>query len=76
MGDTAIGDYLILQAVRDSRGAATHSVLKAMVRKKKIVSDEPGVLINTGAGLHDVDQRQPDLPIIDAAHPIAAARGT
>lgn len=99
----AIGDYLILQAVRDSggdaytvtdeeivadmrelasadglfacpEGAATYGALKAMVREQKIQPDERVVLFNTGAGLKYVDLLRPELPIVDAAHPIAAAR--
>ncbi len=100
----AIGDYLILGAVRESggdaytvtddeilasmrelaaaeglfacpEGAATYGALKAMVRDGKIGPAERVVLFNTGAGLKYVDLLRPELPIVDADHPIAAARG-
>ncbi|HLN14964.1 MAG TPA: threonine synthase [bacterium] len=99
----AIGDYLILQAVRDSggeayavtdetilddmrelahsdglfacpEGAATFSALKAMVRERKVAPTDRVVLFNTGAALKYVDLLHPALPIVDAAHPIAAAQ--
>jgi len=98
----AIGDYLILQAVRDSggdayavtdeeiigdmrelaqsdglfacpEGAATYSALKVMVRERKVSPTDRVVLFNTGAALKYVDLLHPALPIVDAAHPIAAA---
>ncbi len=100
----AIGDYLILGAVRESggdaytvtddeiladmrdlatteglfacpEGAATYGALKAMVRDGKIGPAERVVLFNTGAGLKYVDLLRPELPIVDADHPIVVARG-
>ena len=98
----AIGDYLILQAIRESRGeayavtdeaivddmrelarldglfacpegAATYGALKAMVREGKVDPGDRVVLFNTGAALKYVDLLRPSLPVVDAAHPIAAA---
>jgi threonine synthase len=54
-------------------GAATYSALKAMVREDKIEPGERVVLFNTGAALKYVDLLHPELPIVDAAHPIAGA---
>jgi threonine synthase len=91
----AIGDYLILQAVRESggmaytvtdddilsdmhelakeeglfvspEGAATYGALQALVRDGAVAPDERVVLINTGAGLKNVDLLRPDLPVLDA----------
>jgi len=55
-------------------GAATYSALKAMVRERKVAPTDRVVLFNTGAALKYVDLLHPALPIVDAAHPIAAAQ--